>query len=273
MTSISLNQEFDGLVKATLPEKQLISKDNNKNNNSNNNNNNNKENGQPEMTDKLAKSLDFFQSNKPSSKRTDRKYTITCIKSKNFLSNISYVRINKEDFYNQNFIFNICVLMNKNLNPLLLDRELNDPNKHEIIYIIWKECMATQFCKFICKEENFLYLNGKNILQPKVLEILTSFLAEDEKNYVLLGNNFSQYNKIFQYVYSNVFSEIYCATDRRGFDLKITFHIVFKTYKDTKNWAIGKAFPKLWKYSCRNLCIWTKTNKNWWFQWGQRKRS
>ena len=121
MTSISLNQEFDALVKATLPEKQLISKDNN---------NNGKENVQPEMTDKSEKSLDFFQSNKPSSKRTDRKYTTNCIKSKNFLSNISYVRINKEDFYNQNFIFNIYLLMNKNLNPFLLDRELNDPNKH-----------------------------------------------------------------------------------------------------------------------------------------------
>ena len=90
--------------------------------------------------------------------------------------------------------------------------------------------MPTQFCKVICKKENFLYLNGKN-----VLEILTSFLVEDEKNYVLLGNNLFQYNKIFQYVYSNVFPEIYCATDRRGFDLKSTFHIVFKTYKDTKN--------------------------------------
>ena len=227
-------------MKATLPEKQLISKDNNKNNNSNNNNNNDKENGQPEMTDKLAKSLDFFQSNKPSSKRTDRKYTITCIKSKNFLSNISYVRINKEDFYNQNFIFNICVLMNKNLNPLLLDRELNDPNKHEIIYIIWKECMATQFCKFICKEENFLYLNGKNVLQPKVLEILTSFLAEDEKNYVLLGNNLSQYKKIFQYVYRMCFPR----------------YIAPLTGEVSTSRLHSTLYLKLTRiHTCRNLCI------------------
>ena len=95
--------------------------------------------------------------------------------------------------------------------------------------------MPAAFYKFICKEENFLYLNGKNVLQPKVSEILTNFLAKDEKNYVLLGNNLSLHKNIFQYDYSNVFPQIYCATERRGFDLKSTFHIAFKAYKDKKN--------------------------------------
>ena len=48
-----------------------------------------------------------------------------------FLSNISYVGINKEDFYNQNFVFDIYALMTKNLNPFSLDRKLSDQNKHE----------------------------------------------------------------------------------------------------------------------------------------------
>ena len=133
MTSINLNQEFDALVKATLAEKQLISNDNK--------NNNNKENNQPEITEESAKSPDFFQSNKPSNKRTGRKYTTTRVKSRNFLSNISYVGINKEDFYNQNFTFNIYLLMTKNLNPFLLDRKLNDSNKHEMMYMVRMECM------------------------------------------------------------------------------------------------------------------------------------
>ena len=54
MTSFSLNQEFDELVKATLAEKQLISNDND----------NNKETNRPEMTDESARSPDFFQSDK-----------------------------------------------------------------------------------------------------------------------------------------------------------------------------------------------------------------
>ena len=166
---------------------------------------------------------------------------------RNFLSNISYFGINKEDFYNQNFICDIFLLMTKNLNPFSQDKKLNDPNKHEMICMIWKECKPAQFYKFICREENFIYLNGKNVLLLKVSEILTNFLAENEKNYVLLRNNLSQYKNIFQYVYSNVFPEVYCATERRGFDLKSTFHIVFKTYKDKKKLNSWKKIRKITK--------------------------
>ena len=38
----------------------------------------------------------------------------------------------------------------------------------------------------------------------------------------------------------SVFPEIHCATERREFDLKCTFHIVFKTYKDKKIEQLGK---------------------------------
>ena len=52
----------------------------------------------------------------------------------------------------------------------------------------------------------------------------------------------SSYKSVFQYVYSNVFPEIYCVTKKIGFDLKSNFHIIFKTYKDKKNWeaSLGK---------------------------------
>ena len=94
--------------------------------------------------------------------------------------------------------------------------------------------MPQIFYKHICKDSNFLYLNGKNVLQPKVSEIITDFLNE-KKNYIELRNNLSQYKVIFQYLYLGVFPEIYCSTECRGFNLKSTFHIMFKTYKDKKN--------------------------------------
>ena len=89
MTSYSLNQEFEELVKATLAEKRLISE-----NNSNSNENENKE----DMTGGSAKSPSFLQQDRLSVKKSERKYTTAHIKSRNFLSNISNVGINKEDF-------------------------------------------------------------------------------------------------------------------------------------------------------------------------------
>ena len=186
------------------------------------------------MVDKSAKSQDFFQDNNPLGK----KCTTTQIKFRNFLSNIAYVGINKEDFYNENFIFDVYLLVKKNLNPFSLDRKLEDKNKHEMIYMLWEECMPQKFYKHICKKKRFLYLNGKNVLQPKVLEIINDFLNENEENYNDLRNNLSSYDNIFQYVYSNVLPEIYGSTERRGFDLKSNFHSFFKTYKDKKQLEI-----------------------------------
>ena len=48
-------------------------------------------------------------------------------------------------------------------------------------------------------------------------------MKEDKENYKNLRNNLSSYNNIFQYVYSNVFPDIYCCTERRGFNLKGNF--------------------------------------------------
>ena len=130
------------------------------------------------------------------------------------MSNIAYVGINEEDYYNKNFIFNVYLLITRNLNPISLDRKLTDKTKYEMIYMLWRECMPIEFYKFICEEKNFLYLNGKNVLQPKVLQIIAEFIEADEKNYRLLQNNLSSYKNIFQYVYSNVCPEIYCSTEK-----------------------------------------------------------
>ena len=55
------------------------------------------------------------------------------------------LEINKEDFYNENFIFDFYLLVTQNLNPFPLNKKLTDENKHEMIYMIWKECMPPKF--------------------------------------------------------------------------------------------------------------------------------
>ena len=77
-----------------------------------------------------------------------------------------------------------------------------------------------------------MYLNGKNVLEPKTLEIISELIDVDEGNYRLLQkNNLSSYRNI-THVYSKVFPDIYCSTEKGGFDLKSNFDIIFKTCKD-----------------------------------------
>ena len=126
MPRYSLNKQFKELVKVTLEEKRQMEQNNDT----------------MTMIDESAKSQDFFQNDKD---KKERRYTTTRIKSRNFLSNIAYVGINREDFYSENFIFDVYLLITKNLNPFSLDRKLTDKSKHEMLYILWKECMPLKF--------------------------------------------------------------------------------------------------------------------------------
>ena len=82
------------------------------------------------VMDEPAKSRDFFRDNNAIIKKENNKpYATTQIKSRNFLVNISYVGVKKEDFYNKGFIFNVYCLVAKNLNPFTLERKTSDQNK------------------------------------------------------------------------------------------------------------------------------------------------
>ena len=148
------------------------------------------------------------------------------------MSNISYTSVNKCDFYNENFILDVYILLVKNLNPFSLQRKISDKFKHEMSYMLWRECILVEFYRYICQEENFRYLNGRDVSQPGVLEIVGRFIDQDKENLPLLQKCLANYKDIFQYVYSCTFPEIYTMSEKRGIDMKSNFHILFKTYKD-----------------------------------------
>ena len=68
--------------------------------------------------------------------------------------------------------------------------------------------------------------------------MITDFSMEDKSNYKDLRNNLTSYKNIF-HTFSYIF---HCSTEKRGFDLKSNFHIIFKTYKDKKqlDGSLGK---------------------------------
>ena len=118
--------------------------------------------------------------------------------------------------------------------------EILDQNKHEAIYMTWKECVPAEFYKFICKQENFSYLNGKNVIHPRIADIVWRFICEDENNYKKPRENLRKYKNFFQYVFSSVYTDVYCNSERRSFDIKSKFQINFKEYKDKKSEQFGK---------------------------------
>ena len=159
------------------------------------------------------------------------KYSPTQIKSRNFLSKFSYTGISKNDFCNENFIFYVYVLLVKNLNTFFLSRKITDKTKHKMVYMLWRECIPSEFYRYICEEKNFIYLNGQDFGQPGVLEIVGGFIDREKENLRMLQEHLARFKDIFQYVYSHVFPKVYTTSEKRGFNLKSNFHILFKAYR------------------------------------------
>ena len=97
-------EQFNKLVKVTLSERQKVNDQTDEKKNT-------------QVMDESTKSKDFLQDNNTT---LEKRYTTTRIKSRNFLFNIAYVRINKEDLCNENSIFDVYLLVTKNLNPFSL---------------------------------------------------------------------------------------------------------------------------------------------------------
>ena len=126
----------------------------------------------------------------------------------------------------------VFVLLVKNLNPFSLTRKITDKTKHEMVYLLWRECIPSEFYRYICEEKNFIYLNGRDVEQPGVLEIVEGFINQGKQNLRMLQEHLARFKDICQYVYSHVFPEIYTTSEKRGFNLKSNFHILFKAYRD-----------------------------------------
>ena len=150
----------------------------------------------PEKSQDSSQTNKIINRNKIKYTTTRIEYSSTRIKSRNFLSNISYNGIGKNAFYNENFTLDVFVLLVKNLNPFSLNRKITDKTKHEMVYMLWRECIPQEFYKYICEEQNFMFLNGRDINQAGVLEIVGNFIDQGKENLRLLQEYLSRYKDI-----------------------------------------------------------------------------
>ena len=171
-------------------------------------------------------------------KRKVKLYTSSRLKTRNFLSNIAYNGVKKEDFFDNNFVFDMLALLTKNLNPFSLEREIADVKNREIIYMFCEECVEKTFYRHICERGNFLYLNSKNVLYPHSPRIVMDYLEQDNGNIVRLRQCFQQKKNIVQFIYSRCYPEIYSLIDKHGIEIKSEFSLAFKSWKDKKKFQL-----------------------------------
>ena len=55
-----------------------------------------------------------------------------------------------------------------------------------MVYMLWRECIPSEFYRYICEEKIFSYLNGRDFGQPGVLEIVGGFIDRRKENLRML---------------------------------------------------------------------------------------
>ena len=106
---------------------------------------------------KMEEDLDLFLYNNASQQKKKRKYETnikpyktTRIKSRNFMTNISWNGVKEEDLFDMGFVFDIYVLTTKNINPFSLEGIIFDVKVREMLNLFWEDCNEHSFYKLIC---------------------------------------------------------------------------------------------------------------------------
>ena len=218
---------------------------------------------------KMEEDLDFFLSDnanheniligkkKKNSVQKLKPYNASRIKSRNFLTNILYKGVKEEDLFDQKFIFDVHILITKNTNPFSLEGKIFDVKDREIIYMFWDECLDSKFYKHTCLPQNLMYLNRKNVLYPRVAEIVWKHIENDGNIICKMRKKLIENRKTFQFVCSNTYPEVCSFVEKRGIDLRNEFRLKFKEWKDKK---INKSLKSSWNNNNPHLALFKKSS-------------
>ena len=164
-----------------------------------------------------------------------RKYSTTKVKTRNLLTNLSFVRINNLDFENKSYVLDILTFIVQYLNIFLLDIKLETDLERNMLTFIWQNCLPFNLTNFISNEDNYYTLTKNNVKFKEVYLIIQNYMSLDERNYneakEMLKKNFDP----IRYVFSSLFPKIYSRTNEIGREIKSKFDYNFLLWFNSGN--------------------------------------
>ena len=146
----------------------------------------------------------FWFQKKTIKKDSNKNYSPTKIRSRNFLTNIYYNHLISVNFVNAWFIIDFYTYILFNLNLFFLERKFDNKSDREYIETLYNDLNPNQFYIYICRNDNFLTLNKLSLKYQNAYDIVNKLILKDN-NFLWLKEYFRKNALLYQYVYSTLF--------------------------------------------------------------------
>ena len=168
-----------------------------------------------------------------------KKYNNSKVKARNFLSNVSYNRITKLDYRNQNFVVDCFTFLILYLNPFYLERKFESNVEREFINVLWLFLMPNNLYDYIHQNDNMTTLIKLKVKYPDAKKIILDFLKHDQGNLKVLSNYLEKNGILYQFLYGNLFPKCFCRVNDYGVKAKLLFNTYYQNFNVQKkviNW-------------------------------------
>ena len=166
--------------------------------------------------------------------RSTNNYSMTKVKARNFLTNVSYNRVKETDFQNRSFVIDCYSFIILYLNPFYLERKFENSVDRDYVNAMWNLMMPAALYNCIYQEENFKTLNKLKLKFQYTSEIIKTFL-DDNSQLEILKDYLMKYAKSYQFLYGNLFPKYFARVDDCGIESKTNFDNFYKSYLSQKN--------------------------------------
>ena len=168
-----------------------------------------------------------------------KKYNNSKVKARNFLSNVSYNRITKLDYKNENFVVDCFTFLILYLNPFYLERKFESNVEREFINVLWLFLMPNNLYDYIHQNDNMTTLIKLKVKYPDAKKIILDFLKHDQGNLKVLSNYLEKNGILYQFLYGNLFPKCFCRVNDYGVKAKLLFNTYYENFNVQKkviNW-------------------------------------
>ena len=168
-----------------------------------------------------------------------KKYNNSKVKARNFLSNVSYNRITKLDYKNENFVVDCFTFLILYLNPFYLERKFESNVEREFVNVLWLFLMPNNLYNYIHQNDNMTTLIKLKVKYPDAKKIILDFLKHDQGNLKVLSNYLEKNGILYQFLYGNLFPKCFCRVNDYGVKAKLLFNTYYQNFNVQKkviNW-------------------------------------